>query len=228
MQRAGQRHGENGQRDRKPDGERRIGDEGRDRHADEGGNRVAADDGPGLGERTGGNGEEQDRGGADGRDDQREMRVVAHDEAADEAGEANADQGSEAADQAFLERGAGENGSEQPEFGQNARFLGIMLRRGHDDPDQKKADDYSGGLCAYRAQHARVHREDSVLPRRCGKRPRTSGKIDRKKRRPGRLATPRKVTLSLFSPSMRNLLEYVFQDARWGKPHERSPIRGPR
>ncbi|MFC6446031.1 hypothetical protein [Shinella zoogloeoides] len=66
------------------------------------------------------------------------MDIVAHEETADEAGDANADQGPEAANEAFLERGAGQDGCKQPEFGQNARFSGIVLRWGHDNPDDKR------------------------------------------------------------------------------------------
>lgn len=128
MQRTGQRHDEDGERHGKADGNGRVRDEGRDRDADKRRNRIATDDRPRLGQRAGGHGEEQDGGRADGRDDQGKMCALPHDETADQAGEANADEGAEAADQPFLEGGAGEDGGEQPELGEHARFAGIVRR----------------------------------------------------------------------------------------------------
>lgn len=139
MQRAGERHGQDGKRHGKADGEHRIGDEGRNADAHQRRNGVAADDGPGLGQRAGGHGEKQHGRGADGGDDEGKMRIVAHGKTADEAGEADADQGPDAADQALLERGAGQDGNKQPIFRPKARFTGIVLWGGHDDPDEKRS-----------------------------------------------------------------------------------------
>ncbi len=135
MQRARQRHGEDRKGHRKPDGKCRIGNERGDGHAGKGGDRVAADNRPGLGQRAGGHGEEQHGGCADGRNDQRQMGAVAHRHAADETGHADTQKRAEAADQPFLQRGAGQNRREKPDFGQNARLMGTVMGCGHDDPD---------------------------------------------------------------------------------------------
>ncbi len=129
VKRSRQRHRKNCQSDCEADGKHLVRHDIGHGDADQGGNRVPADDRPRLRKRTGRHGEEQNRGGTDGRDDQRQLGVVPENEPADQAGDTNPDQRPDTADQALFERCTRQNWREQLESRQTAG-LSIVWRRG--------------------------------------------------------------------------------------------------
>ncbi|MDF9865677.1 hypothetical protein M2437_004659 [Methylorubrum pseudosasae] len=121
----GQRHRCDRKGDANADRNDGIGNEVRGKHAHERGDGVAADDRPGLGERTGGHGEDQHRRRPHRRDDQRDVGAFSEEPAADQAGERDARKSTQARDQALTQGRAGQN---RPEQAESVRSFSALFR----------------------------------------------------------------------------------------------------
>lgn len=112
---ARERHRRDRQRHGNAGGERRFVDEMRYDHSDQRRYRVAADDRPRLRQRACRHREQKHGRRAHRRHQQRHMRAVAQHQAANGAGQRNADRRADTGDDALAERRAGKNGNKEAE-----------------------------------------------------------------------------------------------------------------
>ena len=115
MQAARERHGGDGQCHRDAGGKGGFVDEMRHDHPDQCRYRVAADDRPWLRQRAGRHREQQHRRRPHRRHQQWHVRAVAEHQAADRAGQCNADRRADAGDEALAQRRSGKNGNKKAE-----------------------------------------------------------------------------------------------------------------